>query len=62
MGLVANEDYVAWGAVEREPGVWNWKQHDAMEHTLHAAGLKYVVYDWVHFPPIVAARRMGIAR
>ena len=19
---------------------------------LHAAGLKYVVYDWVHFPPV----------
>ncbi|MGZ4961959.1 MAG: family 14 glycosylhydrolase [Limisphaerales bacterium] len=51
MGLVANEDYVAWGAVEREPGVWNWKQHDDMEHALHAAGLRYVVYDWVHFPP-----------
>jgi len=51
MGLVANEDYVAWGAVEREPGVWNWKQHDDMERALHAAGLRYVVYDWVHFPP-----------
>ena len=52
MGLVANEDYVAWGAVEREPGQWLWKQHDAMEKTLHQAGLKYVVYDWVHFPPV----------
>jgi hypothetical protein len=51
-GLVANEDYVAWGAVEREPGVWNWKQHDDMERTLHKAGLRYVVYDWVHFPPV----------
>jgi hypothetical protein len=52
MGLVANEDYVAWGAVERAPGVWDWKQHDAMEKNLHAAGLRYVVYDWVHFPPV----------
>jgi hypothetical protein len=52
MGLVANEDYVAWGAVERAPGVWDWKQHDAMEHALHEAGLRYVVYDWVHFPPV----------
>lgn len=51
MGVVANEDYIAWGAVEREPGVWNWKQHDDMERALHAAGLRYVVYDWVHFPP-----------
>jgi hypothetical protein len=52
MGLVANEDYVAWGAIERDPGQWVWKQHDAMEQNLHAAGLKYVVYDWVHFPPV----------
>jgi hypothetical protein len=52
LGLVANEDYVAWGAVEREPGRWNWQQHDAVERALHGAGLKYVVYDWVHFPPV----------
>ena len=52
LGLVANEDYVGWGAVEREPGEWNWKQHDAMEQTLHQAGLKYVAYSWVHFPPV----------
>src|SRR5438477_10366806 len=31
LGLIANEDYIAWGAVEREPGQWQWKQHDAME-------------------------------
>jgi hypothetical protein len=52
MGLVSDEDYIGWGAVEREPGQWNWKQHDAMEHALHEAGLRYVVYDWVHFPPV----------
>src|SRR5258705_10329284 len=34
-GLVVNEDYIAWGAVEREPGQWVWKQHDAMEKALH---------------------------
>src|SRR5436305_1447952 len=27
MGLVADEDYIAWGAVEREPGKWDWRQH-----------------------------------
>ena len=43
-GLVADEDYIAWGAVEREPGKWDWTQHDAMEQALHKAGLKYVVY------------------
>src|SRR3954469_23829544 len=52
MGLVADEDYIAWGAVEREPGKWDWRQHDAMEQALHKAGLKYVVYNWVHFPPV----------
>jgi hypothetical protein len=52
MGLVANEDYIAWGAVERAPGQWLWQQHDAVEKALHEAGLKYVVYDWVHFPPL----------
>jgi hypothetical protein len=52
LGLVANEDYIGWGAVEREPGEWTWKQHDAIEPTLHQAGLKYVAYSWVHFPPV----------
>lgn len=52
LGLVANEDYIAWGAVERAPGQWEWQQHDAIETNLHRAGLKYVVYDWVHFPPV----------
>src|SRR5947209_4447023 len=28
-GLVAYEDYIAWGAVEREPGRWDFAQHDA---------------------------------
>lgn len=52
LGMVANEDYVGWGAVEREPGQWSWKQHDAQEQIQHEAGLKYVVYDWVQFPPV----------
>lgn len=52
LGLVANEDYIAWGAIERTPGKWDWTQHDAMEQALHKAGLKYVAYCWVHFPPV----------
>ncbi len=51
-GLVADEDYIAWGAVEREPGKWDWTQNDAMEQALHKAGLKYTAYCWVHFPPV----------
>jgi hypothetical protein len=51
-GLVAYEDYVGWGGVERAPGQWDWTQYDGMEKALHQAGLKYVVYDWVHFPPL----------
>jgi hypothetical protein len=50
-GMVAFEDYIAWGAVERTRGEWNWTQHDRMEEAMHAAGLKYVVYTWLHFPP-----------
>ncbi len=52
LGLVADEDYIAWGAVERAPGEWQWQQHDAMEKALHGAGMKYVAYNWVHFPPV----------
>jgi hypothetical protein len=52
LGLVANEDYLAWGAIEREPDHWDWRQHDAMEQALHKAGLKYVAYNWAHFPPV----------
>lgn len=50
-GLVAYEDYVAWGAIEREPGKWDWTQHDRICDAIHQAGLKYVVYNWNHFPP-----------
>src|SRR5438874_2742420 len=38
-GLVAYEDYIAWGAVEREEGKWNWAQHDKVEQAEHKAGL-----------------------
>ena len=50
-GLVAYEDYIAWGAVEREPGKWGWTQHDAVMKAVKEAGLHYVAYTWIHFPP-----------
>jgi hypothetical protein len=52
LGLVAYEDYIAWGAVERSAGQWSWEHHDAMEKALHQAGLKYVAYLWLEFPPL----------
>ncbi len=51
-GLIAYEDYVAWGAIEREPGKWQWQQHDAICEAVEKAGLDYVVYNWAHFPPV----------
>jgi len=51
-GLVAFEDYIAWGAVEREQGKWDWTQHDKICEAVKAAGLHYVVYNWAHFPPV----------
>jgi len=51
-GLVCYEDYVAWGAIEREPGKWDWRQHDAVCDAVKKAGLHYVVYNWTHFPPV----------
>jgi hypothetical protein len=51
-GLIAYEDYVAWGAVEREPGKWQWEQHEKVADAVKKAGLDYVVYVWAHFPPV----------
>lgn len=51
-GLAAIEDYVAWGAVEPAPGQWDWRQDDAECAAIKAAGLQYVAYCWVHFPPL----------
>jgi len=51
-GLDAYEDYIAWGAVEREPGKWDWTQHDREYEAVKNAGLEYVAYNWIHFPPV----------
>src|SRR3954464_15939209 len=42
-GLVANEEYIAWGAVEREPCARDWRQHDAIEPASNRAGSKHFV-------------------
>ncbi len=38
LGLVADEDYLAWGAIEREEGKWDWRQHDGVEKAVRAGG------------------------
>src|SRR5438094_715020 len=38
-GLVAYEDYIGWGAVEREPGEWDWTRHDRKRDAMRKAGL-----------------------
>ncbi|NIR02120.1 MAG: hypothetical protein GTN78_18320, partial [Gemmatimonadales bacterium] len=50
-GLNAYEDYVAWGAVEREPGKWDWSRHIAMADAQRAGGMEYDPYLWIHNPP-----------
>src|SRR5688572_3818885 len=58
-GLIAYEDYVAWGAVERQPGKWQWEQHEKVADAVKKAGLDYVVYVWAHFPPVWLRERGG---
>ncbi|HEV2293156.1 MAG TPA: hypothetical protein VGR35_04825 [Tepidisphaeraceae bacterium] len=58
-GLIAYEDYVAWGAVEREPGKWQWEQPEKVADAVKQAGLNYVVYVWAHFPAVWLRERGG---
>lgn len=51
-GVKADEDYEAWGAIEKTPGVWDWKHYDQMVSTQRAAGLEYDSYLWLHCPPV----------
>jgi hypothetical protein len=50
-GLYAYEDYVAWGAVERAPGQWDWKRQSAVAQAQRAGGLAYDPYLWLMNPP-----------
>ncbi len=51
-GIKADEDYQAWGAIEKEPGKWDWHHYDLMAHTQRAAGLEYDTYLWLQCPPV----------
>lgn len=50
-GVNAFEDYVAWGAVEREPGKWDWSRQIEVADKQHAGGLEYDPYLWLMNPP-----------
>lgn len=51
-GLVAYEDYVAWGAVETEPGKWDWSRQIEVATNQIAGGLEYDAYLWLMNPPL----------
>ncbi len=51
-GLWGYEDYIAWGAVEREEGIWDWSHHLEVKRRVEAAGLVYIPYIWCHYPPV----------
>ena len=51
-GLMAYEDYVAWGAVETEPGKWDWSRQIEVATNQRAGGLEYDAYLWLMNPPL----------
>lgn len=51
-GLRGFEDYLCWGTMEEKAGKWNWEQHDRTQQLLSRLGIEYVVYPWIHFPPL----------
>lgn len=52
VGINAYEDYVAWGAVEREPGKWDWSRQIEVADNQRAGGLEYDPYLWIMNPPM----------
>ena len=51
-GLMAYEDYVAWGAVETAPGKWDWSRQLEVATNQRAGGLEYDAYLWLMNPPL----------
>ncbi len=50
-GCSAMTDYICWCWVEREEGVWDWSHYTENARLLREAGIDYVVFCWLHFPP-----------
>lgn len=51
-GLTGYEDYIGWGTAEKQAGSWDWRPHRTVQERLKAAGLHYVIYPWLQFPPV----------
>jgi hypothetical protein len=51
IGVFADCDYLAWSIAEPTEGEWDFSPYVRNADLLHAAGLKYSIFCWVHFPP-----------
>lgn len=51
ISVVADCDYPSWALAEQREGTWDFSLYKKNADLLHAAGFKYVVFCWVHFPP-----------
>ena len=51
ISCVADCDYPSWALAQQEPDKWDFTLFQKNADALHAAGLKYVIFCWVHFPP-----------
>ena len=47
----ADCDYPAWSVAEQQPDKWDFGIYRSNAEALHAAGLEYIIFCWVHFPP-----------
>lgn len=44
-------DYLSWSLTEQKPGLWDFSFFRDHAVQLHADGIKYNVFPWLHFPP-----------
>ena len=51
LGCQAVEDYVAWAAVEKAPGQFDFEFHAANRDQCRRLGMQYIIYPWVHVLP-----------
>jgi len=47
----ADCDYQSWALAEQEKGKWDFVAYAKNADNLRAAGIKYSIFCWVHFPP-----------